>query len=189
MNTTFSSTHLETLVDLQTLAKKHDCKISFGCRSDTDEQVNNDVLREYSATEEIIEKISNDWEYGISINNIQSTNEQTWFQLYDPNAGEKHYNVMSYNENHTYFEVEFDYDFEEENNKDLVEWLEEHSVDWNYDKDKYIICLDSDSTIINGFDYGEEHKDYRVYREGMALHYFTELVCDYLEEPMIKRTY
>lgn len=188
MNTTFSSAHLETLVDLQALAKKHNCKISFGCHSDTDEQVNNEVLRENGAIEEIIEKISNGWEYNISINNIQSTNEQIWFQLYDPN-GEKHYNVMTYNENHTYFEVEFDYDFEEENNKDLVEWLEEHNVDWNDDRDKYIICLNGGSTIINGFGYEEEHKDYRVYREGMALHYFTELVCDYLKEPMIKRTY
>lgn len=176
MNTTFSSTHLETLVDLQALAKKHGCKISFGCYSDTDEQVNNEVLRENGAIEEVIEKISNGWEYNISINNIQSTNEQIWFQLYDPN-GEKHYNVMAYNVNRTYFEVEFDYDFDEENNKDLVDWLEEHQVDWNYDKDKYIICLDSAPTVINGFGYEDEYKDYRVYREGMALHYFAELVC------------
>lgn len=188
MNTIFSSIHLETLVNLQALAKKHDCKISFGCRSDTDKQVNNEVLRENGASEEIIEKIFNNWAYDISINNIQSTNEQIWFQLYDPN-GEKHYNVMTYNENRTYFEVEFDYNFEEENNKDLVEWLEEHSVDWNDDRDKYIICLDDNSTTISGFGYEEEHKDYRVYREGMALHYFTELVCNYLNEPIIKRTY
>lgn len=188
MNTIFSSTHLETLVDLQALAKKHDCTISFGCRSDTDEQVDNEVLRENGATKEIIEKISNGWEYDISINNIQSTNEQIWFQLYDPN-GEKHYNVMTYNNNRTYFEVEFDYNFEEENNRDLIDWLEEHSVDWNDDRDKYIICLDGAPTIINGFGYEEEHKDYRVYREGMALHYFTELVCNYLNEPIIKRTY
>ena len=44
MNTTFSSTHLETLVDLQALAKKHGCKIFFGCYSDTDEQVNEVLL-------------------------------------------------------------------------------------------------------------------------------------------------
>ena len=188
MNTTFSSIHLETLVDLQALAKKHDCRISFGCRSDIYEQVNNEVLRENGTTKEIIEKISNGWEYDISINNIQSTNEQIWFQLYDPN-GEKHNNVMTYNNNRAYFEVEFDYNFEEENNRDLIDWLEEHSVDWNDDRDKYIICLDNSPTIINGFDYEEEHKDYRVYREGMALHYFTELVCNYLKEPMIKRTY
>ncbi len=188
MNVTFSSTHLETLSDLQRLAEKHNCKISFGCYSGTDEQVNNEVLRENGASEEIIEKISNGWEYDISINNIQTTNEQIWFQLYDP-EGKKQYNVMSYHESRTYFEVEFDYDFEEENNKDLVEWLKEHKVDWNYDKDKYIICLDSTPTVVNGFGYEEEHKDYRVYREGMALHYFAELVCKYLKEPVIKRTY
>lgn len=190
MNTTFSSTHLETLVDLQKLAKRHNCKISFGCRSDTsNEEIDNDILRENGATEEIIEKISSGWEYGISVNNVQSTNEQTWFQLYDPNVGEKHYNVMSYNENRTYFEVEFDYDFDEDGNQDLVNWLEEHNADWNYDKDKYIICLSNAPTTITGFGYEEGHKDYRVYREGMALHYFTELVCNYLKEPMIKRTY
>lgn len=188
MNTTFSSTHLETLVDLQKLAEKHNCKISFGCYSNTNKEIDNDVLEENEASEEIIDKLDSGYRQGISVNNIQSTNEQVWFQLYDPN-GEKHYNVMTYYENRTYFEVEFDYDFEEDNNKDLVEWLQEHNADWNDDKDKYIICLDSAPTIITGFDYEEEHKDCRIYREGMALHYFTELVCDYLKEPMINRIY
>ena len=109
--------------------------------------------------------------------------------MYDPNVGEKHYNVMSYNENHTYFEVEFNYDFNEDDNQDLVEWLEEHNVDWNNSNDRYIICLSAAPTIITGFGYEEEHKDYRVYRGGMALHCFAELVCNYLKEPMIKRTY
>ena len=59
MNTTFSSTHLETLVDLQALAKKHDCRISFGCYSDTDEQINNDLLRENGASEDVIDKLEN----------------------------------------------------------------------------------------------------------------------------------
>jgi len=48
----------------------------------------------------------------------------------------------------------------------------------------------SDSpTIINGF--GNETKvvDYRVYREGMALKFFGDLVCDYLEEPRIVESY
>ena len=189
MNVTFSSTHLETLSDLQRLAEKHNCKISFGCYSDTNKEIDYATLRDNEASKEVINKLDNAWEYGVSISNAQSTNEQIWFQLYDPN-GEKHYNVMSYHENHTYFEVEFDYDFEEqENNKDLIEWLKEHKTDWNYDKDKYIICLDSAPTTINGFGYEEEHKDYRVYREGMTLHYFTELVCKYLKEPMIERTY
>ena len=190
MNIIFSSTHMETLVDLQKLAEKHNCKISFGCYSNTNkEEINSDILRENDASEEIIEKLLNGWQYNLSINNIENMDEQIWFQLYDSNVGEKHYNVMTYNENRIYFEVEFDYGFEEENNKDLVEWLEEHNVDWNDDNDKYIICLTGAPTVINGFGYEEEHRDYRVYREGMALHYFTELVCDYLKEPIIKRTY
>lgn len=185
MNTTFSSTHLETLVDLQALAKKHNCRISFGCYSDTDEQINNDLLRENGASEDVIDKLQS--LNNISVKNIQSTNEYIWFKLFDPNE-ENHYNTMTYCENRIYFEVEFDYDFEEDDNKDLIDWLEEHNAYWNDDGDKYIIYLDDAPTIITGFGY-EEHKDYRVYREGMALHYFTELVCNYLKEPMIKRTY
>lgn len=189
MNVTFSSTHLETLVDLQALAKKHNCKISFGCYSNTSkEEINNDILRENGASEEIINKLLNGWEHNISVNNIENTDEHIWFQLYDP-EGKKKYNVMTYYENRTYFEVEFDYDFDEDGNQDLVNWLEKHNAEWNYDSDKYIICLNTAPTIITGFGYEEEHKDYRVYREGMALHYFTELVCDYLKEPIIKRTY
>lgn len=189
MNTTFSSTHLETLVDLQRLAEKHGCKISFGCYSNTSkEEINSDILRENNANEETIEKLLNGWQYNLFINNIENTDEHIWFQLYDPD-GETNYNVMTYYENETYFEVEFDYDFDEEGNEDLIEWLEEYRVDWSDDKDKYIVCLKSAPTVIKGFGYKEEHKDYRVYREGMALHYFTELVCKYLKEPIIKRTY
>lgn len=177
------------MVDLQKLAKRHNCKISFGCCSNTsNEEIDNDILRENGATEEIIEKISSGWEYGISINNIENTDEHIWFQLYNP-EGNNQYNVMTYYENRTYFEVEFNYDFDEDGNQDLANWLEEHNADWNYDKDKYIICLDNAPTTITGFGYKNVHKDYRVYREGMALHYFTELVCNYLKEPMIKRTY
>lgn len=186
MNTIFSSTHLETLVDLQALAKKHDCRISFGFYSDTDEQINNDLLRKNGASEDIINKLQSI--DSISVHNIQDKNECIWFKLFNPN-GEKHYNAMTYCENRTYFEVEFDYDFDKYDNKDLVDWLEEHNADWNDDEDKYIIYLDDAPTIINGFGYEDEYKDYRVYREGMALHYFTELVCNYLKEPMIKRTY
>lgn len=188
MNTVFSSTHLETLVDLQALAKKHNCRISFGCNSNSDGEINNDILRDNDASEEVIKKLNHAWEYNISINNIQSTNEQIWFQLYDPN-GKKHCNGMSYYNNRVYFEVNFDDNFDEENNQDLIDWLEEHKMDYLYSFNKYIICLDSAPTIITGFGYEEEHKDYRVYREGMALHYFTELVCNYLKESMIKRTY
>ena len=84
MNTTFSSIHLETLVDLQKLAEKHNCKISFGCYSYTNkEEINNNILRENGATEEIIEKISSGWEYGISVINIEKTYEHIWFQLYE----------------------------------------------------------------------------------------------------------
>lgn len=189
MNIIFSSTHMETLVNLQKLAEKHNCKISFACYSNTNkEEINSNILRENGASEEIIEKLLNDWQYNLSVNNIENTDEHIWFQLYGP-EGKKQYNVMTYYENRTYFEVEFDHNFDEDDNQDLVDWLEEHNVDWSDDEDKYIICLDTAPTTITGFGYEEEHKDYRVYREGIALHYFTELVCDYFKEPMIKRIY
>ena len=101
MNIIFSSTHMETLVNLQKLAEKHNCKISFACYSNTNkEEINSNILKENGASEEIIEKLLNDWQYNLSVNNIENTDEHIWFQLYDPegkkqkNAGVNYIEVL-----------------------------------------------------------------------------------------------
>lgn len=190
MNIEFYSSHMETLKDLQELAEKHNCKINFGFRSDFNtEELDKSDLKAVDVPNNIIDILLNGYEHNISVNNIKTTYDDFWFELYDPNNQDKHYNVMSYKQVSVYFEVEKLYTFDEDKNNKLVDWCDENQVDWTETEDGWTFNLTSSPTVINGFGYKKEHKDYRVYRSGMALHYFTELVCKYLKEPMIERTY
>ena len=192
MITEFYSAHLDTLCELKALAEKHGCKISFGTRSDfsTEELIADDLFA-VGVPSKIIDKLLSPFEYHFDVTNIQTSYDELWFQLYDPSNEERKYHAMTYKQIGVYFELEKDWDFDcdTEGNEKFIEWCEENQVDCNDDDDKFIFNLTDFPTIINGFGYKKEKKDYRVYREGMALHYFTELVCKYLKEPMIKRTY
>ena len=191
MTAEFYSAHLDTLCELKALAEKHGCKISFGARDNysTEELDANDLLA-VGVPSKIIDKLLNPFEYHFDVTDIRTSYDELWFQLYDPNNEERKYHVMAYKQISVHFEVEPNYDFDSyiEGNEKFIDWCEENQVDWN-DDDKFIFNLTDSPTIINGFGYKKEKKDYRVYREGMALHYFTELVCKYLKEPMIERTY
>ena len=188
----FYSAHLDTLCELKALAEKHNCKISFGTRNDfSTEELSSSDLFAVGVPSKIIDRLINPYEYHFSIENVKISYDELWFQLYDPNNENRKYHVMAYKEIGVYFELEKDWDFDcdTKGNEKFIEWCEENQVDWNDDDDKFIFNLTDSPTIINGFGYKKEKKDYRVYREGMALHYFTELVCKYLKEPMIERTY
>lgn len=194
MKIDFYTSHMETLRDLQNLAEKHNCKIHFGFYSDNNEELDYDDLRRHNVPKSIISKIINeDFMYNdyIEVNNIKSSFEDFWFELYDPNNNERHYHTMSYRCYSNYFEIAPGYEFDkwDDKNQKFIDWCDEHQVDWNSDSDKWIFNLTTSPTIINGFQYKKEHSDFRVYRDGMALNYFAELVCKYLKEPMIERTY
>lgn len=193
MKVDFYSSHMETLRDLQNLAEKHGCKIHFGFYSHNNEELDPDSLYKYKVPKFVVNKLflEDIMDTELSITNIRSTFEEIWFELYDPNNEERHYHTMSYREYNDYFEVEPDYNFDkwDDKNQKFIDWCDENQVDWNDEDDKWIFNLTTSPTVINGFQYKKEHIDDRVYREGMALHYFTELVCKYLKEPMIKRTY
>lgn len=105
--------------------------------------------------------------------------------MYDPKPAEKHgeYHVMSYEHHNLDFQIVDDWEDEIDNEK-LEKELED-LLDGTHNG----IYLYSYPTHIRGFGNKEVITDGRVYREGMALHYFTELVCQYLNEPMFNNTY
>lgn len=193
MNIEFYDTHMETLRDLQNFAEKHNCKIRFGVRTEEHIELDYYHLLSHKVPKYIINKLlpEKSWDNNVSIKNVCSSFKDLWFELYDPNNEERHYHTMSYREYNDYFEVEPDYNFDkwDDKNQKFIDWCDENQVDWNDEDDKWIFNLTTSPTVINGFQYKKEHTDFRVYRGGMALHYFVELVCKYLKEPMIERTY
>lgn len=70
---------------------------------------------------------------------------------------------------------------------ELIQKLDKH--DEFLDFDEYTLNFSSDATYIYGFGNKEPVKNHLVYRNGMALKYFGDYVCDYLGEPRIERTY
>ena len=181
MNIDFGSNHMETLVDLQALAEKHNCKITFGFDSHHETDIDEDILKKHSFTDEDIDFIRNN----MNVNSCDSTFDRMWFELYDKNN--KTYNNMIYIESSTYLVVEIDDYSLEYPSDELTAKLEEH--DEMTEIGAYTIIESYNPTIIHGFGNKEKVEDYRVYRSGMALKFFGDLVCDYLNEPRIQRTY
>lgn len=181
MNVSFGTSHMETLADLMQLAAKHNCKITFGCYSSHEADMDEDILKRHKFTEEDIAFIRDN----MNIGTLDSTFDKIWFELYDKNTNT--HNTMAYIESSTYLSVsqdEFPYEYPSD---DLTEKLEEH--DEMLESGVYTLHLSHNPTIIFGFGNTEKIEDYRVYREGMALKFFGDLVCDYLKEPRICRCY
>lgn len=192
MTAEFYSAHLDTLCELKALAEKHGCKLSFGTRNDfSAEELDSSDLKAVGVPNKIIDKLTSPYEYNLTVEKVKVSCDELWFQLYDPNNENRKYHIMTYQQISVYFEVEPDYNFDSyiKENEKFIDWCEENQVDCDDYSDKFIFNLTDSPTIIKGFGYKKEKKDYRVYRPGMALHYFTELVCKYLKEPMIERTY
>ena len=67
------------------------------------------------------------------------------------------------------------------------EWIRNTLTDEYIDKDEQYWSYETTDTVVRGFDGVSTYIN--VYREGMALKFFGDLVCDYLGEPRIIRTY
>lgn len=181
MNVDFGSSHIETLADLIKIAEKHNCKITFGFDSHHETDIDEDILKKCGFTDEDLAFIRNN----MNIYSCDSTLDRIWFELYDENN--KTYNNMIYIESSTYFVVGEDGCSIEYPSYELTTKLEEH--DEMTEIGVYTILESYNPTIIHGFGNKEKVEDYRVYRSGMALKFFGDLVCDYLNEPRIQRTY
>ena len=71
----------------------------------------------------------------------------------------------------------------------MENFIAENRADWDDNgilDDKVVLFARLDETVIKGFN-GLEHPN--VYRAGMALKFFGDLVCDYLKEERIVRSY
>lgn len=212
MTTTFHDAHLETLLKLIALAEKHGMKIRFGTTNEFKVEADLTLLDDYVATE-ILEDLG-EYYHDIVDGEIMMTEETLWFELYDPQPKENcgKYHTMTYMKKNVAFRLRNDwedalekakehYGFNQESDEDieesesdvdtnaiqnidnLIKYIQDNSGDWQG------VSFDNNPTIIYGFGNKEKVEDHRVYRDGMALNFFTELVCEFLNEPMIHNTY
>ena len=182
MNLDFCSNHMETLADLMKIAEKHNCRIAFGINTSSSSDIDEDILKKHSFTDELIAEMRDK----MTINDVSSSFDKVWFELYDQES--KKHNTMAYIESGTYFVLpKDDYYLIHGISEELETLLDEH--DECYRSDEYVIHECYNPTIIHGFGNEKKVEDFRVYRSGMALKFFGDLVCDYLKEPRISRVY
>lgn len=181
MNIEFTSAHMETLMELKAIAEKHGCRITFGVNSFAGVYAEFEEFDGY--TDEIFKELN---DKGVFSNGFINTT-QFWFQFHDPNNKERRYHYLEYSsgsQTATYEPYTL-----EGFSKEAKEFLEENRAEWDDNGsiyDKVILFKRLGGTTINGF---EGLKKPNVYREGMALKFFGDLVCDYLKEKRIVRTY
>ena len=200
MTIAFYDAHMRTLTKLNEIAEKHGMRIRFGTRSDFTCEADATLLNDF--IENDTPDCLNEYYHEIIDGKIMMTENRMWFELYEPRPTEKSgkYHVMTYVQSSVGFRLQDDWEESLENVKDD---FDEDDEEENINNINKLINFINDSmgdgwqgidfsdspTIINGF--GNETKvvDYRVYREGMALKFFGDLVCDYLEEPRIVESY
>lgn len=177
MNIYFGSTHLQTLCDLKALAEKHNCYIHFGV--DQENSVDVDFNEFDGATKKIIEELQDKGEFL----NQSYCKTSMFFELFDANNST--YNILTYSdgEQSVYYKRYYCEDLSAE----AEAFLEDNLVEWQtMNGDELLIYCRLGGTKVTGFP-NQEHPN--VYREGMALKFFGDLVCDYLGEERIVRPY
>lgn len=179
MNIEFYTEHLQTLCELKELADKHGCSIYFGVNQSTA----NESLEEFDGyTEEIYQEL---YDKGY-FDNWRGDVTTIWFELYDPNNKDKKYHSLSYSDGDrcVTYKKYCDEDLSEQTEafvrENLLSWQ-----DYNID-DELLLYARIYGTKMAGF---PNQECPNVYRSGMALKFFGDLVCDYLKEPRIIRTY
>lgn len=183
MNIYFSSTHLQTLCNLKALAEKHGCSINFGV-NDFDDFTGYEKFTDYS--EAVIEELRDRGYFWTDTEKGSATG--SWFELFDPNNEKCHYHNLTYFSGWQAVEYEPDDDIDDDNplSKEAEEFLGDNTYEECDYGGKNLLYVSFADTEIRGFE-GQEHPS--VYREGMALKFFGDLVCDYLGEERITRVY
>lgn len=177
MNIQFFENHLKTIKDLQNIAEKHNCSIHFGFDSSCSSSIDEDIFKANKIHPIVFDDLTSD---DVELKNVNCETSYAWFELYEKDKDK--YNVMRYVEKTLYFEIE---NFNDENVSE--EFIDFYNNNQYEDMDFYE--LRTSPTIITGFGNKEQIKDYRCYRPGMCVKYFADLVCDYLGEERICRTY
>lgn len=178
MTVDFYKSHIETLCELKELAYKHNCSIAFGVRNDSNPELNFDDCDEIFP-ENILEDLKR---CGDIVKGYRNAT-YLWFELYDRNTCR--YHNMTYVDGDYY--IEYDRFYFEEVEEETQNWIEENVADWSDPTDDHLtFCKSFGYTKSSGFNGAETPN---VYRSGMALKFFGDLVCDYLGEDRIVRTY
>ena len=192
MTIDFYSAHMETLTELKALADKHNCKLSFGVRSHSmqiDDIDKNDLIKHFNCPEDVAEEICSDSKCLCSFEHYNGGEETyIYFELRDDKE-ENHirYNILGKTICENSFVVhleEYNYLPEHKLSDKTLQWLRENSMN---DDNDFIMIDNYESEEVRGFE--EIQKEGWCYRTGMILAVFTQLVCDYLGEERIKRTY
>lgn len=174
----FYNSHVETICELKELANKHNCTIKFGVQNNFNPELGFSDCADFFP-----ENILEDLEKCGNITKGWRNETRLWFELYDRNT--ERYNNLTYTEGDYY--IEYDRYYSEEVTEETQDWIEENVADWSDPIDDHLtFCKSFGDTYISGFN-GAKTPD--VYREGMALKFFGDLVCDYLGEKRIERTY
>lgn len=177
MSIYFGSSHIKTLIKLQELAKKHNCSIDFGVDIVNDDDCCDwDIL---AKSYDMPDTVREDFVDNLYINKSGTNGYNYWFELRDDrNKDKTEYNTLTYSNLYMYAEY------------DDIDDLSDESREWLEDNISYPGFLDNDyeHTIIRGFK-GVDRSNINVYREGMTLKFFGDLVCDYLGEERIVEVY
>ena len=182
MDFEFYESHIKTICDLQALAEKHNCVLAFGTRSNSfNDEIDESFLKEYlncpkDIAKEICEKCY--------FEDIRGDYTNSFFELYDKTK--EKYNTL------TYFtiSVAFKIEIVDELSTRAEDWLLDNSRNDEYgtaDDDEYFTFIDTSKEEVYGFE--DIKKEGHIYRPGIMLAVFTQLVCDYLGEERIKRVY
>lgn len=179
--------HIDTICELKEIAARHGCKIAIHIEDyHTLEEALEEVLdfmveREY-IDKNLLDELLEDYYFSDAV----YQHDVVCFELLEPiyENGELdhyYYHQMIYNDYHMWMDYSKCTDVHP--SKEILEWTEE-----NFDDDeggRYYI--ETAITDVHGFK-GVQTK-VNVYREGMALKNFGDLVCDYLGEPRIVKNY
>lgn len=186
MNVHFTSTHINTICELNELAKKHGCRLYISAgnhRNSNSDAVNeifeflrdaNDHENDLELTDDMIEELIDYYDF----ENAYFSADNVCFELLE---GNKSHSL-------TYFLYEMGF-YTDVNPYDKWQELSKEAEDWAFENfDSSYFYKETDKTIIRGFE-GVDTTKVNVYREGMALKFFGDLVCDYLKEPRIEKVY
>ena len=184
MNITFNSSHMKTLIKLQDIAAKHDAIIRMGMNSNASSAEDPSIIFDYVNFSEKTRRLIEDKDFDFIENIAISATDCIWFSLKEKEKNHELAYITSEIGINLSYMSDFIDDIEDENIQDEIEeeiTYEEINNNWMHRSDS--------KTRIYGFGHKNNIEDHRVYRPGMALKFFSDLVCDYLGEPRIIETY
>lgn len=185
----YGQTHLQTLQELMEIAKRHNCHISITIRADhsLDEDATSNVLLFLVDHGLMTESTSEGLTEGIcyDIENPRLLHDIATFELVEHLESGWEYNRLVYGQYDARLTICKDV-FHKGRSQEVEEWIEDNSFCEIYDS-HYWGDFSGSYSEVHGFK-GTDTK-VNIYREGMAMKNFADLVCDYLHEPRIERTY